>query len=285
MKIIFSRKGFDSSLGKIPSPIFSSGEMFSLPIPSQTEGSVPYSKIGFNEHNIGQVVNDLTFGKIGKEETAHFDPDLEESCVPRSRFWKPIFGQSGAAQGHLFNNGIEIGDLFIFYGWFQKCYFENNTYFFRRTDSSFHAIFGWLQIGSVLSVFNREQVPSWAYYHPHMARTPTMRNDTIYISNSALVLPGISKNGMAGAGLVKSFNENLVLSAPGENKSTWRLPKWFFPDGIKPILSYHHNSERWAIKEEFAILDTVGRGQEFVLDCNSYPEAIEWVHSILSSSI
>ncbi|HEX6606573.1 MAG TPA: hypothetical protein VF276_06620, partial [Chloroflexia bacterium] len=37
MKIILSRKGFDSSIGKVPSPIFPSGELRSLPIPDHDQ--------------------------------------------------------------------------------------------------------------------------------------------------------------------------------------------------------------------------------------------------------
>ncbi len=37
VKLILSRKGFDSSSGGVPSPIFSDGRMLSLPIPEQDE--------------------------------------------------------------------------------------------------------------------------------------------------------------------------------------------------------------------------------------------------------
>jgi hypothetical protein len=43
MKIILSRKGFDSAYGGYPSPIFPSGEMISLPIP--LEDSMRYSDL------------------------------------------------------------------------------------------------------------------------------------------------------------------------------------------------------------------------------------------------
>jgi hypothetical protein len=36
MKLILSRKGFDSSTGGIPSPIFPDGRMVSLPIPDKS---------------------------------------------------------------------------------------------------------------------------------------------------------------------------------------------------------------------------------------------------------
>ena len=36
MRLIFSRKGFDSQYGEVPSPILPNGQMISLPIPSST---------------------------------------------------------------------------------------------------------------------------------------------------------------------------------------------------------------------------------------------------------
>jgi len=44
MKIIFSKKGFDTSFGKKPSPIFPDGSMISLPIPD-AYSNCPYAAI------------------------------------------------------------------------------------------------------------------------------------------------------------------------------------------------------------------------------------------------
>jgi hypothetical protein len=32
------------------------------------------------------------------------------------------------------------------------------------------------------------------------------------------------------------------------------------------------------------MLDSVARGQEFVLDCDDYPEAVGWVHGLLATA-
>jgi hypothetical protein len=47
MKIILSRKGFDSAYGGYPSPILPSGEMVSLPIPS--DDAIRYSDLKIGE--------------------------------------------------------------------------------------------------------------------------------------------------------------------------------------------------------------------------------------------
>lgn len=59
MKIILSRKGFDSSNGGCASPIFPDGRLVSLPIPA-SNAPADFSDVGFDGLNIGQVVADLS---------------------------------------------------------------------------------------------------------------------------------------------------------------------------------------------------------------------------------
>jgi hypothetical protein len=61
----------------------------------------------------------------------------------------------------------------------------------------------------------------------------------------------------------------------------WRLPAWFKPDGKKRALSYHWKRSHWAGDGNFVLLRTVGRGQEFVLDCDDYPEALGWLSALM----
>ena len=52
MKIIISRKGFDSISGGVPSPIFPDGKILSLPIPDKNS-KITYKKILWENNNIG----------------------------------------------------------------------------------------------------------------------------------------------------------------------------------------------------------------------------------------
>ena len=55
MKLILSRKGFDSSYGKVPSPIFPDDRMLSLPIPDKSS-VIKYSDISSGtEHSLSQT--------------------------------------------------------------------------------------------------------------------------------------------------------------------------------------------------------------------------------------
>ena len=65
-------------------------------------------------------------------------------------------------------------------------------------------------------------------------------------------------------GVFPRFHQRLVLTDPnGAGVSNWRLPRWFYPDGNKPPLTYHPDPTRWQRDASHAYLQSVGRGQEF----------------------
>src|SRR5690349_10684876 len=105
MKIVLSRKGFDSSAGGCASPIVD-GRLVSLPIPDAdsriTYAQVRHEAVGALDH----VVSDLTRGRIHGSHGAHLDPDLDAGATARLHGWQPIFGQVDAAQSHLQSHGI-----------------------------------------------------------------------------------------------------------------------------------------------------------------------------------
>jgi len=88
-----------------------------------------------------------------------------------------------------------------------------------------------------------------------------------------------------GAKAFTKFDRKLQLTAQGKSRSWWRLPKWFYPDRKKPILSSHDKLSRWIMEDESCLLQSVARGQEFVLDVRFYPEWIEWMKEMLESGI
>ena len=119
MRIILSRKGFDSSSGGRPSPILADGRMVSLPIPDE-QSPIRYMDIRWKEYNLGDLVSDLTNGRVPASSSAHLDPDINCESLSRHAEWRPIFGQIGAAQGHLRKNNVQPGDIFLFFGLYQK---------------------------------------------------------------------------------------------------------------------------------------------------------------------
>src|SRR5437868_4637638 len=228
MKIILSREGFDSSLGKVPSPIFPSSELCSLPIPeSNSNNSTRYEEIKLGERSLGAIVNDLTQGKIKGDARAHLDPDLNSGSIPRQGNWKPVFGQAGAAESHLQNKGVKEGDVFVFYGWFRQVEQYAGIYRYVKDAPDLHVIFGWLQIERRIPVRDQSEIPLWALDHAHFIRKKHSNLDSIYIATDDLQLPGTGMK-LSGAGIFPKFDSILCLTAPGKSRSKWQLPLSFY---------------------------------------------------------
>ena len=283
MKIILSRKGFDSSSGGVASPIFQSGQICSLPIPDHSTDNqqLPrYQDLITGDVCVGSLVQELTRGRISADRTPHLDPDLDYNSVPRKAGWKPIFGQADAAERHLQKNDVGEGDVFLFFGWFRQVELIAGAYRYIRDAPDLHVIFGWLQIERRIPVGKDEEIPDWASDHAHCAREKHGNPDVIYTSTDKMHLPSISIN-RSGAGVFHRFDQRLCLTMPGQNRSVWQLPRWLCLEDGKQGLSYHRSAARWTLQEDCTRLRSVGRGQEFVLDCNEYPQAVGWLKGIL----
>lgn len=215
MKIIFSRKGFDSGSGGCPSPILLDGRLLSLPIPDK-KSPVAYNDIFWNGYNVGEIVESLTKGKIPAHYNAHLDPDVGEASITRHKEWRPLFGQVGASQGHLRNQGIGAGDLFLFFGLFQQVIVDNNEFHLNQKSLPKHIIWGWFQVASSVTVDEVDRTQfEWAIYHPHFHRNPDKSN-TIYFAKQWLDIPGLDKKTpIGGAGIFSQFSNKLQLTAPG----------------------------------------------------------------------
>lgn len=280
MKIILSRKGFDSAAGGVASPIFPSGEMRSLPIPQPQSyrlvAPIRYEQIHVANQSLGGVVSDLTAGKIRAEDAAHLDPDLDRDSLPRAAHWRPIFGQAGAAERHLQKHVVQSGDIFIFYGWFRNVEHVAGRYRYVKNAPDRHIIFGWLQVERRIPLFPGVEIPPWALYHPHCQNTTPDGSESLYISTQHLNLPGIDTHA-SGAGVFHRFVDGLSLTAANHTRSIWRLPAWFYPHVGASRLSYNERTNRWTSDGETVLLRSAARGQEFVLDCDEYPQAFEWL--------
>jgi hypothetical protein len=150
MKIIFSRKGFDSQYGRVPSPIFPDGTIVSLPIPS-SQGR-PLGDLVAASGPLHRVVSDLTAGRITASTRVHLDPDLQASSVERLPSWRPCFGQDSAAQQHLANQGVGVGDVFLYFGWYRQAELHQGRWRYVPGSPDIHSLFGWLEVGDVLKV-------------------------------------------------------------------------------------------------------------------------------------
>ena len=285
-RLILSRKGFDSASGGCPSPIFPDGTMYSLPIPSRGSG-IAYGDLEHGDTNIGKLVSDLTQRRhpekrLGPGDEAHLDPDLDAGAYPREPGWRALLGQAEIAQRHLEKEGVAAGDLFLFFGLYRQVEASRAGWRFVKGSRRLHLLWGWLQIGEVCKVdrIESDERFRWARYHDHFLGGYDETN-TVHVASENLDLgDGLSAPGF---GVFRRFDSRLILTEPGKGVSEWRLPQWFYPDGNKTPLSYHGDLGRWRYDCDYAYLQSVGRGQEFVLDLEQYPEAVDWVSGLVSS--
>lgn len=193
MRIIFSRKGFDSSAGGGPSPIVD-GKPLSLPIPAGAASRTTYGDLGLGEH-----AAKASRGRLGAGDLCHHDPMFtsDGQC---------IFGQCGAAQTHLEGQGVCVGDVFVFFGLFAE----------EATGEPHHRIFGYLRVEDVLSLTDGAPEELVALDHPH-ALALHHRNDCIW----------------RGEGRQAArTSEDLRLTVPGGPPTMWQRPDWLRRGGL-----------------------------------------------------
>ncbi|PRY25502.1 hypothetical protein CLV78_102682 [Aliiruegeria haliotis] len=236
MKIIFSRKGFDSASGGAPSPIVE-GRPVSLPIPAEGNSVSSYGDLG-----LGDLVAKATRGRLGAEDLCHADPFF--------RGGRCAFGQHGAAQGHLRNQGVGIGDTFLFFGLFAD----------PATGERHHRIFGFLQVEQVVEL-GRLPVPAapiGGTAHPHTLGE--------WDANNVLYL---GQGGCAG-----DASDALRLTVPGGPLTLWAIPEALAGCGM----SYHARPDRWRVPGRLTV---AGRWQEGVVDISGSAEMRTWLAEIL----
>lgn len=228
MKVILSRKGFDSTFGGCPSPILPDGTLLSLPIPSDDQDA--YKDLSCCGVNYADLLQQLRPKK--EYSHCHVDPDLRPGLRTSGiDGWRPAFGQTDAARGVHKNAGVEIGDLFLFFGWFRQTELGPNGYrFVRRREDFFQfanlqVIYGYLQIGKILT--DKEQIAEY-YWHPHASKK--------YIDHPAntLYLPTehLSWNPLKSGYGTLDYRPDRVLTMENKPRATWTEKPFLMPEHV-----------------------------------------------------
>ncbi len=266
MKIIISRKGFDAQNGGTASPVMPDGTMLSLPIPDDY-GDVDYVEIGYGDRTFADIWMDLKPRQQWFSRYCHFDPDLRKDIhlVETPENWKAAFGQADVAEAHLEKQGVTIGDIFMFFGWFRQTEEINGLLTYKKDAKDAHMLFGYLQIGDIA----RDKEVEKYTWHPHSKAYRPGYNNTIYVASDTLVIDG-EDMGLPGAGTFR-YSDELVLSMPGHPKSHWKLPDFF-----RDVTISYHNADSFTPEGYF---QSVKKGQEFVVSESEY--VTKWTKDII----
>ncbi|MBT7497669.1 hypothetical protein HN662_05035 [Candidatus Woesearchaeota archaeon] len=277
MKVILSRKGFDSGYGGYPSLILPDCKLISLPIPSKD--STRYSDLKLNKQQtyfdlMKEIKPAIKYNKqwheLTKDTECHLDPDIYTSVLERSKEWKACFGQVGGSQTHLMNQNVKEGDLFLFFGWFKQTRLKDKTLCFDKLAHDLHVIFGYFQIGEIIHTNQQTQISKWLKSHPHMLeKYNNKKQNTIYIARNTLTW----NDKLPGAGTFK-FNQDLVLTKKGFSRSRWKLSDFFENVNIS-----HHSKKSWKHEGYF---QSAGIGQEFVIEDNVLIE--NWAKNLIKNN-
>ena len=267
MRVIFSRKGFDSAAGGVPSPIID-GRPVSLPIPTKMPSPLRFIDLA---SDLPTIIADLSRGRVDSSRSCHLDPDIDPTHCPRKPGWRGALGQDGAAQGHLAKQQVEPGDLFLFWGLFRPA--EKQADKWRYVGLAEHRIFGWLHVGEVIALgadgsHALRRFP-WLDKHPHV-RAGWGASNTLYVASERF---SIRSRPIPGFGV---FRAGLRLTRAGSPRpSEWATPAWLNPRSGGTGMSYHP-IERWATNS----VRTAARGQEFVADISGRADAVAWLDEI-----
>ena len=231
MKVILSRKGFDSTNGKRPSVVMPDGAVVSFPIPSPDE-SMLFSGLQYKGIPYSRILADL--GCECANGTCHLDPDLDVSRhIKPPEMWIPGFGQVGTSLSYLLNTvRVEPGDLFLFFGWFRFVEKVDGKFRYVRRDNDYfcshdmHLIWGYLQVGEILSSYDEKK--SRLRWHPHaQMRRASDPLDDIFVARKALSFAP----SMPGAGILP-YSRRRVLTREGANRACWKFDKVYAPDHV-----------------------------------------------------
>ena len=217
MKIILSRKGFDSANGGIVSPIMEDGTLVSFPIPSKDKDL--FDDLMYCDQPYSKILEDLNY-KGG--HNCHVDPDLSiDRRKDKIEGWCPIFGQRNSSAVYL-TKTVEIkpGDLILFFGNYHKVKCVDGKYQYIKKSGDFYSdndlqvIWGYMQVGKIIKEAEEQKKYTW---HPHSSKERINgKNNVMFLATDSL---SFNQN-MPGAGVLK-YREDRVLTAKNCAKATW----------------------------------------------------------------
>jgi len=242
-KLVFSRKGFDSKAGHGYSPFDPiTRNYIVLPIPEDNKKSKVkhlYRNLklkknwfeGIDADNLEELVlhKDLKYSQAAKQAVesagAHFDPMLGSCPWLEKGPQICAFGQSEAARGHLRNQGVGEGSIFLFFSRFkpirdvadpdnQAAGWEKGVYF----------LYGWMRVGKIFDASSKKQLPKNVWNeHPHGCLD--RKNDATFMPAEKL-FDDMDIRGL-GLFLVAVGSTDAFIALPQESAACLAAPRIF----------------------------------------------------------
>ena len=179
------------------------------------------------------------------------------------------------------NNNINIGDLFLFWGWFRETVTLNKKTVYLKKDPGHYRFFGWLQIGKIIHL---GKDPSWYSEHKSISNSHPhtighwKENNTLYLASDKLNAFGL-KNYYGFGKFNASEYTNLSID-PSYKKSLWKCPDWLNPKLGGCGMTYHKDKKRWGKNS----VEIVGRGQEFIAEPKKKDKCKKWLTNIFKDA-
>ena len=283
MHIIFSRKGFDSSSGGMPSPILPDGTLLSFPIPAdfgpsrfcdlKAPDGQTYSKylreLGWNVKR-----HRLAWRQGGA--VCHADPDLRVEACARPKNWRPAFGQVGVGQTQLARYEITKGDVFLFFGLFRHAERHGGRLQFMPRTKPIHAIYGWLTVDGIADLSTDTERSSALKQWPWLAQHPHACDPAQWARRITRSGPNRIYVGKPSASGPLPFSASRVLTRDGLSASRWRRFPWLAENENARFSRCNAPS---LLHDDY--LDThTGRWQELVLTSRDYPQVTPWLNEV-----
>lgn len=285
MKIVLSRKGFDSSIqGGGSANIVYNNKCYPIPIP-EVGTDIRYSDLKFEDTNYLKVMRDLNINQFTE---CHLDPFLSRKITPFhpiTKNWEKSLGQCDISQNILKENNIKKGDIFLFFGWFNFVKKENGKFKYSQYKKEyhkegFHLIYGYLEVDKDPVYINENKsIPEWIKTHPHFIhRDYYGGKNAIYTSSKKFS----HDQNKPGAGLFL-FNEDLILTEKGKTRTNWILPDLFHPDNFTEIK--YLPTKNWKKRKNGKTrIKASSRGQEFVIVKDQNDNIKNWAIDLIKKN-
>ena len=293
MKVILSKKGFDSSYGQQSSIILPQKygyKMISFPIPetNSNNAGVPSENINYifkdeKPFNLKDLFNQLDITnkikfqeksktRIFTENKFHLDPEVFITSEIRKKQNYAAFGQSGPAAGALLDKSdpLEKDDVFLFFGTFQRTFINNGKITYDDLMNPIHALWGYMIVDDIIHI-NKDMTN---IDNKYIQKYPDIENHLHFINRAN---EGDNNIIICGKRFgTFSYDEKYRLTKPDYQKTCWSISDAFKKANMKYLITE---------KKDRIILDPKrilanGIGQEFVTSNFDEEEMKKWLKGL-----